>query len=94
MFIDHDVSKEDDKKMSEKSLSVWNVCAMLRNTEGRLLTLIDATVMSEKQRESTKSLIREMLWGPYGEVTNWCLQQTKELESSFPFAMNNPTGKI
>ena len=44
--------------------------------QGRLLTIIDASLSDKTQREAIKSLIKKELWSDQGMLINWTVSLT------------------
>ena len=56
--------------------------------EGRLLTIVEASVVDKTQQDAMKSLVRQAIWDDLLEVNKWIVAQDAEKGvggSTFPF---------
>lgn len=74
-----------DNQISE--ISGKNLMAVGRHLEGRVLTLIEASTVDEKQCEAVKSLARSAIWETLEKVGRWMIDNPVGTHNSsmFPF---------
>ena len=53
--------------------------------EGRLLTIIEASIVDKTQQDAMKSLVRQAIWNDFEQVTHWMANQTEGKGNTFPF---------
>jgi hypothetical protein len=65
--------------------------ALLNHVLGKVLTVVDATVMDKEQRDAQKSLYKSAVWDTFSVIEQWHFQQNMEsgTGSTFPFG-NDP----
>lgn len=77
----------NDKEIFETKISLDDMCYFVSNIEGRILTVIDASITEPKQKEAVKSLIRQFVWKDFDRVRDWFYGQDIKngIAGSFPF---------
>lgn len=55
--------------------------------QGRLLTIVEASIGDKTQLDAIKSLVKQALWGDFEQVTRWMAKQDEEkgMGNNFPF---------
>jgi len=63
----------------EKPYLIWhdNLRGIVKNIEGKILTLIDASINDKEQREAVKSIARQSLWNSVENIRLLELTQQK-----------------
>ena len=69
-------------------ISLHEVNTLITDLEGKILTVIDASMTEQKQREAVKSLLKQYIWGDFDKVRDWYYNQKDGMSSSFPFRGN------
>jgi hypothetical protein len=82
------VSPNGDEPFKNK-INLHQVNTLITDLEGKILTVIDASITDQKQREAVKSLLRQYIWGDFDKVRNWFYDQTETSCGSFPFRGNS-----
>jgi hypothetical protein len=74
----------------ENKINLHQVQTVISDLEGKILTVIDASITDQKQREAIKSLLRQYIWGDFDKVRDWFYNQDSEkgIGSNFPFRGN------
>lgn len=70
---------------SKNKINLNQVNYLVLDLEGKILTVIDASITEQKQRDAIKSLVRQYIWGDFNKVSDWFYQQSENEASSFPF---------
>lgn len=79
-----------DKERFESKISLSQIADFTSDIEGKILTVIDASMTEQKQREAVKSLVRQYIWSDFDKVREWFYSQTENTACSFPFNPNLP----
>lgn len=58
---------------------------VVSDLEGRILTVLDASIADKRQCEASKSIVRQMIWQNFDKVREWYYQQAEGNGSNFPF---------
>ena len=71
-------------------ITLWQLENVITSLSGRLLTIIEASIIDKGQRDAVKSLIKKELWETYNDVSDWYYQQDKDGKnrSIFPLRGN------
>lgn len=69
----------------EKKINLIQVYCLVSDLEGKILTVIDASITEQKQREAIKSLLRQYIWGDFDKVRDWFYKQSEGNACNFPF---------
>ena len=69
----------------EPKINLNELRRFVGSLEGVLLTVIDASIVDDRQCEASKSLMRQMIWKNFETVQEWYYNQTDGFNSSFPF---------
>ena len=86
--ISDPVLAKDEPRLKKPSISVFNLASFVRYIEGKLLTIVEATMDEKEKKMATKSLVRNALWDTYGEIYQWGISQTDSEKSTFPIPSN------
>lgn len=70
---------------SEKKINLIQVQFLVSDLEGKILTVIDASITEQKQREAIKSLIKQYIWGDFDKIAEWFYKQSEGNAYNFPF---------
>jgi len=75
----------------ENKISLHQVNTLITDLEGKILTVIDASIVEQKQREAIKSLLRQYIWGDFDKVRDWFYKECSEEGKgcTFPFRGNS-----
>ena len=74
-----------DGLMDTPQITMWMFQSVINSLNGRLLTILEASVSDKEQRNAMKTLVRKELWGTYDKVRDWSLYQKEGQGSNFPF---------
>lgn len=80
----------NDKERFEPKISLSQIADFTSNIEGKILTVIDASITETKQREAVKSLVRQYVWSNFDKVREWFYEQSKDTVTGFPFDSELP----
>ena len=72
-------------EMYTAAINSKNLNDFTRHLQGKLLTIIDASISDKDQCKAIKSLISEKLWESNHTVQEWMFEQEGGKESSFPY---------
>jgi hypothetical protein len=67
-------------------ISLHQLNKVISDLEGRILTVLDASISDKRQCEASKSIVRQMIWRNFDIVREWYYRQTETGGSSFPFS--------
>lgn len=70
---------------AEAKISCKNINSFTSHLEGKVLTVIDASISDRIQREALKSILRNTLWDTSSIVYQWVHDQKDGNSSAFPF---------
>jgi len=86
--ISDPILAKDEPKLKKASISIFNLASFVRYVEGKLLTIMEATINEKEKKMATKSLVRNALWDTYSEIYQWAINQKEGEGSSFPIPSN------
>lgn len=66
-------------------LSAYAVSGYTSILLGKILTLLDASIPDEKQNKAVKDLVKSLTWSTHKELRDWCLSQSENNGSTYPF---------
>lgn len=72
-------------KNEEATLTCKDLNSFVSHLQGKVLTVVDASVGDKDQKEAIKSLLRSALWEPTSNVYQWIHGQKEGNGSSFPY---------
>ena len=84
------MSKDKIMGINEKTPFKNYICLddlqyFMSNLEGKLLTIIDASISEREQNKAVKSLIRNTSWNQFDTVRQWYYKQDDNGKTPFPF---------
>ncbi len=74
----------------EKHIRLVDLIGLTKHNEGKLLTVLEASIPEGKQLEAIKSVVRSILWDNNYEVERWVFKQEADnckLNFPFPYGM-------
>ena len=77
---------EEYKKFANKpTVSSNQLVSFVSYLQGRVLTVIDASIADHVQNKALKNIMKTALWDGYGILSDWCIENAGEGGSTFPF---------
>jgi len=81
----NDVMLSTMEKEVKTTFSSKNIADFESTVLGKILTIIDASIVDKEQREAMKSLIKQQVWSTTDIVVKWMAEQQGEGGSTFPY---------
>ena len=93
------VSKQEDTNLEKVWSGIYNeINGVKKDIQGKVLTIIDAVIVDEKQNKNIKDLITSAIWNDQylefriADWLNWYNEQSEKNSSSVPWNYLNSNG--